>query len=450
MDELALQLQQIDEMLAINPGNADILALRADLESLIELQRAADETSGPAPDAAPEAQAIFTAGDACSIPVALGSRMIFLPAHIASVTATHATVMHTIPLSASAPTSVPLAQLLPLSVSMGPAADREGGLYEAGVEVLAERGGVFGPAVVLRCDGGEVQVRFGTGKGAARCWVTADRLFPVVDSGVTVSGAARSKQEEQEEDDESDDENEWDEPMMAEGVAECFRRDTSGRRVFTFEDGVEMGRWERYSSDVASRYLAKMGYVEGRGLGKHGHGIVEPIKAVILPPNKGLGFATPTEVKMKRKPRAPQTSSTKKQKTNHEDAGMSSVFGFLNKTLHKPGADYSPVSTTDLKSAPETDGRPKGTQRPPARRPADAKAIRVELMQLSKKESAIKSEIKQTKESIARNAKDKVMKSQKEAMLRKLETKLAEVVAQEAKLQGHLKGDLDRKKMVVF
>lgn len=35
--------------------------------------------------------------------------------------------------------------------------------------------------------------------------------------------------------------------------------------------------------------MAKMGYVTGTGLGKHGDGRLEPVEAVVLPVGKSLG-----------------------------------------------------------------------------------------------------------------------------------------------------------------
>jgi tuftelin-interacting protein 11 len=41
----------------------------------------------------------------------------------------------------------------------------------------------------------------------------------------------------------------------------------------------EWGKWERFSSGFGSRMMKKMGYIPGRGLGRKGEGIVNPVKA---------------------------------------------------------------------------------------------------------------------------------------------------------------------------
>lgn len=47
--------------------------------------------------------------------------------------------------------------------------------------------------------------------------------------------------------------------------------------------------FERHSNGVASKLMAKMGFVEGSGLGKQKQGISEPIQVAMRPKNRGLG-----------------------------------------------------------------------------------------------------------------------------------------------------------------
>ncbi|XP_030544488.2 uncharacterized protein LOC115750983 [Rhodamnia argentea] len=50
-----------------------------------------------------------------------------------------------------------------------------------------------------------------------------------------------------------------------------------------------VGAFERHTKGFGSRMMAKMGFVEGMGLGKNSQGIVNPLAAVRLPKSRGLG-----------------------------------------------------------------------------------------------------------------------------------------------------------------
>ena len=51
-----------------------------------------------------------------------------------------------------------------------------------------------------------------------------------------------------------------------------------------------VGSFERHTRGIGSKLMLKMGYQEGKGLGKHAKGIVEPICVEEHPKNIGLGY----------------------------------------------------------------------------------------------------------------------------------------------------------------
>ncbi|XP_073000893.1 uncharacterized protein [Typha latifolia] len=55
------------------------------------------------------------------------------------------------------------------------------------------------------------------------------------------------------------------------------------------KNSSKLGAFEMHTRELGSRVMAKMGFVEGGGLGKDGRGIVHPIKALIRPRSLGLG-----------------------------------------------------------------------------------------------------------------------------------------------------------------
>ena len=50
-----------------------------------------------------------------------------------------------------------------------------------------------------------------------------------------------------------------------------------------------VGSFEKHTRGVGSKLMFKMGY-EGKGLGKHAQGIVEPLSVEERPKNLGLGY----------------------------------------------------------------------------------------------------------------------------------------------------------------
>lgn len=59
------------------------------------------------------------------------------------------------------------------------------------------------------------------------------------------------------------------------------------RPVKNISQGI--GAFEMHTKGFGSKMMAKMGFVEGKGLGKDSQGIVNPLLAVRLPKSRGLG-----------------------------------------------------------------------------------------------------------------------------------------------------------------
>ncbi|KAJ1268299.1 hypothetical protein BS78_07G124300 [Paspalum vaginatum] len=82
---------------------------------------------------------------------------------------------------------------------------------------------------------------------------------------------------------------------MAESVMETIAVGSRGKAALS--NSAQLGSFEVHTKGFGSKMMAKMGFIEGTGLGKDGQGIVQPIQAIHRPKSLGLGveFDSDTE-----------------------------------------------------------------------------------------------------------------------------------------------------------
>lgn len=69
---------------------------------------------------------------------------------------------------------------------------------------------------------------------------------------------------------------------------DCVIVESSSRRK-SFNKNILVGQFEAHTKGFGSRMMAKMGFVEGGGLGKNSQGIAQPLEAIKRPKSLGLG-----------------------------------------------------------------------------------------------------------------------------------------------------------------
>ena len=80
---------------------------------------------------------------------------------------------------------------------------------------------------------------------------------------------------------------------MAETVTEAVAVGSTGGNASSEKvvesNSSQLGTFEMHTKGFGSKMMAKMGFIEGSGLGKDGQGIVQPIQAIHRPKSLGLG-----------------------------------------------------------------------------------------------------------------------------------------------------------------
>uniref|UniRef100_A0A1J3EKT1 G patch domain-containing protein 2 n=1 Tax=Noccaea caerulescens TaxID=107243 RepID=A0A1J3EKT1_NOCCA len=104
-------------------------------------------------------------------------------------------------------------------------------------------------------------------------------------------------------------------------------------------NGVDIGAFEVHTRGFGSKMMAKMGFIEGGGLGKDGKGIAQPIEAVQRPKSLGLGLDFPAGTEEP----SPSSNNAKRNRSSasgkhvkrisHDTGGGSGSAGIRDKRL---------------------------------------------------------------------------------------------------------------------
>ncbi|XP_012945956.1 zinc finger CCCH-type with G patch domain-containing protein [Aplysia californica] len=106
----------------------------------------------------------------------------------------------------------------------------------------------------------------------------------------------------------------------------------------------KLGAWEAHTKGIGSKLMAKMGYITGQGLGRHGDGRAEPVPILLLPQGKSLDkimelkemsgnadlFNAMKKLEKRQKIMEKKQEAQEKRGKQREKLG---VFGFLNHRL---------------------------------------------------------------------------------------------------------------------
>ncbi|KAL2103259.1 hypothetical protein ACEWY4_000127 [Coilia grayii] len=208
----------------------------------------------------------------------------------------------------------------------------------------------------------------------------------------------------------------------------------------------EFGGWEVHTRGIGSRLLMKMGYEQGKGLGKSLEGRVEPVQAVVVPRGdvaslEGCGELTRALAMRPRPPTDKESAPGPKKKLKRKSGGEGkpNVFEFLNAKLGpaqpRPSGAHAPAVPRDAYRGGKSDKR----------------EMNVQLFKATESIAQTEKEIQQLSHSLSRKAgRASAVIGRLEEKLAAAQKRLAQHKAQEQLLQSQRKRADTHKNMTEF
>uniref|UniRef100_A0A0E0EJZ4 G-patch domain-containing protein n=1 Tax=Oryza meridionalis TaxID=40149 RepID=A0A0E0EJZ4_9ORYZ len=123
---------------------------------------------------------------------------------------------------------------------------------------------------------------------------------------------------------------------MAESVTETIAVATTSGEVscekIVESDSVKLGTFEMHTKGFGSKMMAKMGFIEGTGLGKDGQGMMQPIQPIQRPKSLGLGVEFDSEAEAIKARSEPPTKARSEPRRNLRKVEIGGVGSFERHT----------------------------------------------------------------------------------------------------------------------
>ncbi|XP_062585735.1 zinc finger CCCH-type with G patch domain-containing protein-like [Saccostrea cucullata] len=217
----------------------------------------------------------------------------------------------------------------------------------------------------------------------------------------------------------------------------------------------KLGEWEEHTRGIASKLMAKMGYIVGQGLGKLNQGRSEPVPIQLIPQGKSLDKIMELKEKagdqdmfnvskkMKKRKHGKMTKKTDSENVT----STSDVFHFINKKLggkkgnikelihhHNHKTKNAPVRILEKELSDRSD-----------------RNLNIQLLKTEEEIRSTEKEISRLKQALQRHEKkDEGMAKQYRAKLAKTELYLKELKTSEKTIQNHKTKRGNHKKLTVF
>lgn len=111
-------------------------------------------------------------------------------------------------------------------------------------------------------------------------------------------------------------------------VTAVDKTDGTEKKGFSITSSANVGSFEVHTTGFGSKMMAKMGYVEGEGLGKNGQGMAQPIEVIQRPKSLGLGVPATEPA---RRSKSSRIGTSEKHTRTEPPRSMSSGIGAFEK-----------------------------------------------------------------------------------------------------------------------
>uniref|UniRef100_A0A914VF14 Zinc finger CCCH-type with G patch domain-containing protein n=1 Tax=Plectus sambesii TaxID=2011161 RepID=A0A914VF14_9BILA len=219
----------------------------------------------------------------------------------------------------------------------------------------------------------------------------------------------------------------------------------TSERMQSFNTGPlseTMGGWEQHTKGIGSKLMAKMGYQVGEGLGKRNSGIVEPIKARVLPKGRSLDHcagkdgAQPSKSSLRRVRQKMRREKLRQKLSEAKNDLDSGIFTFLNRKLEQNTEEDEAKVTVRQKSA---------------LRAESSKSLNIKLFTLDESIKQAEKKLKQYETSAQRNElKDAVTAGRMRAKHGEVQAELVSLRRQHAQIASEQKTRTTAKKTSIF
>ncbi|KAJ7334369.1 hypothetical protein OS493_014680 [Desmophyllum pertusum] len=218
---------------------------------------------------------------------------------------------------------------------------------------------------------------------------------------------------------------------------------------------VCLGEWEQHTKGIGSKLMVKMGYIFGKGLGKDGSGIVEPVETIVLPQGKSLDKIAELREnnklpKLGRKKRQ-RAAKVKNVKLPVEASSTSGdIFDFINTKLGGKRGNIHDISRVPVPGTSASDFEVKEIGK---KKKGDDKNINwnIQLFKTQEEISAVKKQLKKEETALGRHEeKDAKTASHFRQKVTAIKAHLSRLHEREKDIQQKLHHKKNHRKLTVF